>query len=98
MKHFIATRKAHPVLGWGDCHFLTLENKAVLAYLRRTREAHMLIVCNLSGQAQTATLPLAAYAEVTPREVLTGRSLEPVRERYELSLEAYEYFWLEVGI
>jgi maltose alpha-D-glucosyltransferase/alpha-amylase len=95
MKHFIATRKAHPVLGWGRCDFIRSANKAILAYLRRTDEAQMLIVCNLSGQPQTVELSLPEFVGMTPRDVLSDDSLAPVTEGdYKLRLEAYQYRWL----
>jgi maltose alpha-D-glucosyltransferase/alpha-amylase len=95
MKYFVATRKANPVLGWGRCDFLPLANKAVLAYLRRTDEAQMLVVCNLSGQPQTAQLSLPEFVGVTPQDVLTGAALAPLAQAdYGISLTPYQYYWL----
>jgi len=97
MKHMIATRKVHPVLGEGSCKFLPLTNKAVLAYLRRTDEAQMLIVCNLSDQPQTVSLALADFVNVTPRDVLTDTALDPIpQDTYRLSLAPYQYYWLSL--
>lgn len=95
MKHFVATRKAHPVLGWGDCEFLRVANKSILAYLRQTDESQMLIVCNLSDQPQTITLSLADFVGVHPRDALSGALLEPITQAdYSLSLTPYQYYWL----
>jgi maltose alpha-D-glucosyltransferase/alpha-amylase len=98
MKHFVATRKAHPVLGWGSCDFLPLTNKAVLSYLRRTDEAQqMLIVCNLSDQPQQVSLALPDFVGRTPQDVLTKRVLAPIMQAdYTLSLAAYQYYWLNL--
>lgn len=97
IKHMIAARKAHPVLGWGDCQFLTLSNKTILAYLRRTEEVQMLMVCNLSDRPQSTTLPLPDFVGITPQDVLLGRHLEPITQAdYLLSLTPFEYHWLSL--
>ena len=95
MKHFIATRKAHPVLGWGSCEFSRVDNKAILAYLRRTNEAQMLIICNLSDQLQEITLPLPDNVGATPHDVLTDTNLPAIVDvNYSLSLSPFQYYWL----
>jgi len=95
MRHFIATRKAHPVLGWGSCEFLRVDNKAILAYLRQTNEAQMLIVCNLSDQPQNVTLSLPDFVGTTPHDVLTDTTTTAiVDDDYSLSLSPYQYYWL----
>ena len=97
MKHFVATRKAHPVLGWGQCDFLPLTNKAVLCYLRRTAEQQMLIVCNLSDRTQQVTLELSEFGECTPQDVLSDQVLPPISEsNYSLALAPYQYYWLDL--
>jgi maltose alpha-D-glucosyltransferase/alpha-amylase len=97
MKHMIATRKAHPVLGWGACEFLPLANNAVLSYLRCTEEAQMLIVCNLSDQEQPATLSLPDFVGRRPIEVLTNQPFPQISEmEYQLSLTPYQYCWLKL--
>ncbi len=97
MKHFIATRKANPVLGWGSCDFLSVENKAILAYLRRTDETQLLILCNLSDNKQEATLNLPTLAGLTPRDLLTDTTLPKLTKvNQTLSLQPYQYYWLNV--
>ncbi|MDX1522179.1 MAG: maltose alpha-D-glucosyltransferase, partial [Anaerolineae bacterium] len=97
MKHFVATRKAHPVLGEGSCKFLPGANRSVLSYLRLTDEAQLLIVCNLSDQDQTVTLQLPDYAGRQPYDVLSNTTLAPVSEvDYTLSLGPYRYHWLRL--
>jgi maltose alpha-D-glucosyltransferase/alpha-amylase len=95
MKYMISTRKAHPVLGWGSCDFLPVVNKVVLAYLRRTEQDQMLIVCNLSDQPQEATVSLPDLVGLTPRDVLSDKPLEPITDAdYLLTLAPYQYYWL----
>jgi maltose alpha-D-glucosyltransferase/alpha-amylase len=98
MKRIIATRRAYPVLGWGNCDFLPAANKAILAYLRSTGEAGMLIVCNLSDQTQTATLSLSDLVGITPVEVLTGKPFPTINKAdYALTLSPYQYYWLNLA-
>lgn len=94
MKHFVATRKAAPVLGTGSYRFLSLSNPGVLAYLREGDDGKVLVVCNLSDQAQTATLPLEEFAGATPRDLLTGRTFPAITAAHEVSLEPCQYHWL----
>jgi maltose alpha-D-glucosyltransferase/alpha-amylase len=97
MKRFIAVRKAHSVLAWGNCDFLNVDNQAVLAYLRHTEDEQMLIVCNLSDQTQTVTLRLPKFVGVTPHDVLSDKLLDPVGQtRYRISLSPYQYHWLKL--
>jgi maltose alpha-D-glucosyltransferase/alpha-amylase len=99
MKHFVATRQANPVLGWGDCQFLRVANKAILAYLRRSEEAMVLALHNLSSAGQVAKLDLSAFVGTIPTDLL-GRRSEPWPEiatsPYHISLEPFDYFWLQL--
>lgn len=98
IKHLIAVRKANPVLGWGRCDFLPLTNKAVLAFVRRTDEAQMLIVCNLSDQPQTVALSLPDFVGLTPQDVLSDTPFVPIAPAdYPLSLAPYQYRWLDLS-
>lgn len=98
MKHFIAVRKAHPVLGWGRCHFLPANTPAILAYLRRTNTDCMLVLCNLSDRPQTASLLLEEFTGVTPHDVLLDRPMPPILQaNYTLELAPYGYHWLDLG-
>lgn len=95
MKRIIRTRKAHPVLGWGSCEFLELGNEAILAYHRRYESEYMLIICNLSDQTQTVTLPLAEFVGHEIHVVLGKQSLPSITQAdYKMVLEPYQYYWL----
>ena len=100
MKHFIQTRKANPVLGGGKCDFLPLNNKAVLTYLRRTENAAILAVHNLSDQPQTTRLDLSDYAGRMPEDLL-DRAAQPFPEistvPYQITLDSFDYFWLRLA-
>jgi len=98
MKHFVKIRKENPVLGWGSCEFIDLENQAILAYHRQHEVDQRLIVCNLSDTVQTVTLPLAEFVGQTPTDLLTEQLLGVVNTAdYTISLEPYQYYWLKFG-
>ena len=98
MRHLIATRKAQPVLGWGDCQFLETDNTAVLLYLRRTAETQLLVVCNLSDQLQTTTISLPNFVGRTPRDVLSSQIFTILdRPEFTMSLAPYQYHWLDLS-
>jgi len=95
MKHMVAVRKSLFVLGWGDCTFLQLDNETILAYHRHHESEHCFIICNLSDQSQTITLPLSEFAGRTPHDLLHDKSLAPVTtSEYTLTLAPYQYHWL----
>jgi maltose alpha-D-glucosyltransferase/alpha-amylase len=100
MKHFIATRKANPVLGWGGCNFMNLPNKAVLAYLRHKDETVILAIHNLSDEPQYFRIDLSDFAGRRPTELL-GRAEEPFPEistrPYPIAMAPYDYLWLSLG-
>ena len=98
IKHFVATRKATPVLGEGACDFLPLTNKAVLAYLRATADTTVLAVHNLTGKAQTVSYDLSDYAGRTPKELLGHRdSLSEISTiPYKIELQPFDYLWLKL--
>jgi maltose alpha-D-glucosyltransferase/alpha-amylase len=99
MKHFVAIRKAQPVLGWGTCEFLRVANRSILAYLRRTDETVVLAIQNLSDMNQVITLDLSEFAGRVPLDLL-GRRKEswPVIEAaaYSISLTPFDYYWLKL--
>ncbi len=100
MKHFVATRRANPVLGEGRCDFLPLTNPAVLAYLRRTDDAAILAVQNLTDQPQSAAFDLSDYAGRLPVDLL-GRAAAPFAEvstvPYKIELAPFGYYWLKLS-
>ena len=94
MRNLIATRKKYAALGRGSLEFLASENKAVLAFIRKTDSQTMLCVNNLSQHTQPATLDLSAYRGCVPIELSGGSSFPKVgRSPYFLSLGGYDFFW-----
>ncbi len=96
-KKLIRIRKAHPVFGRGDFHFLLPENERVLSYLRRYKGSTILVVANLADSTQTVALDLGDYAGASPVDLLSDERLAPVgTEPYGLTLLPYGYHWLKL--
>jgi len=78
---------------------LRVENKAVLAYLRQTDDAHMLIVCNLSDRPQKVRFDLSEFAGRVPKDVLNPAQ-QPFTEistvPYAVELQPYQFHWFSL--
>jgi len=97
IKHFVAVRKANPVLGWGSYQFLPTDNPAILANLRQSQGTAILCIHNLSDSEQTVTLDLSEFAGKIPRDLLKADSgpLSAVTVApYQLNLPPLAYHWL----
>jgi maltose alpha-D-glucosyltransferase/alpha-amylase len=94
MKRLIQVRKAHHAFGRGSIEFLEPENPHVLAYLREHEGDAVLVVNNLSEQAQAVRLDLARFAGRTPVEMLGNTPFLPIDATpYALTLSPYGFFW-----
>jgi maltose alpha-D-glucosyltransferase / alpha-amylase len=97
MKRLIQVRKAHRAFGRGSIEFLRPANPHVLAYLREYEGDIILVVNNLSGSAQAATLDLSRFAGCVPVELLGHTEFLPIEETpYALTLSPYAFFWFAV--
>ena len=93
----IQVRKAQLALRRGDVEFLEVETHAILAYLRRYGEETVLILNNLSAQAQSTELDLDAYTGRQPVDLLAAGRLPQVGPApYGLDLGPNEYRWLRL--
>ena len=94
MKQLIAMRKQHRVLSRGGLRFLAPSNPKVLAFLREDLHERILVVANLSRNAQYCELDLAEHLGSLPRE-LFGRSRFPevTGRPYPLTLGGHQLFW-----
>ncbi len=97
MKQLIAMRKRHRVLSRGRLRFLSASNPKVLAFLREDENERILVVANLSRNAQYTQLDLAEHLGSMPRE-LFGRSRFPeIADRpYPLTLGGHQVFWFSL--
>ena len=93
MKRLIALQKRWAAFGLGALEFLHPENRAVLAFVRRTPAQRLLVVANLSRFVQPAELDLAAFQSLTPVELFGRREFPPIGDRpYFLSLGPHAFF------
>jgi maltose alpha-D-glucosyltransferase/alpha-amylase len=93
MKRLIALRKRHPVLGRGALEFVNGSNRKVLAFIRRDEHETVLVVVNLSRQAQPAALDLSEARGLVPVEMMGETEFARIGDgTYPLSLGPYGYF------
>jgi len=97
MRNMIRLRKQFRVFGRGSIEFLPAANPRILAYVRRGEGDTILCVANLSRHAQPAELDLAAFAGLTPVEMLGYTPFPTIGERpYALALGGYGFYWFEL--
>jgi maltose alpha-D-glucosyltransferase / alpha-amylase len=103
-KRLIALRQRHAALfGRGAIEFVPPDNPKVLAYVRRHTpedggpEQRVLVVANLSRNAQPATLPLQDFQGLSPVEMF-GRTAFPAitDQPYLLTLGPYQFYWFSL--
>ena len=97
MRNLVGLRKLMPAFGLGTLEFLDTGNRRVLGYLRRHDRDVIVCVANFARTAQPFTLDLAAYAGLTPVEVLGYTPFPAIGEApYFLSLGPYDFYWFEL--
>jgi maltose alpha-D-glucosyltransferase/alpha-amylase len=101
MRRMLQVRRQYPLFGTGGFEFLSVENPAVLAFVRTSPEASadqvVLCVFNLSRFAQPAQVVLDRWAGRQPVELL-GRVPFPGigHDPYFVTLAPYGFFWFEL--
>ncbi|MFC1937819.1 maltose alpha-D-glucosyltransferase [Chloroflexota bacterium] len=96
-KRLIALRKRFKAFGRGSLEFLRPENRKVLAFLRRYENETILVVANLSRQAQHASLNLGEFAEEVPVEVFGQTEFPAIGETpYSVTLSPYGFYWFSL--
>ncbi|MEO7037859.1 MAG: maltose alpha-D-glucosyltransferase [Polyangiaceae bacterium] len=94
MKQLIAMRKRHRVLSRGKLRFLSPSNPKVLAFLREDGHERILIVANLSRNAQYAELDLAEHLGSFPRELFGHSRFPEISDRpYPLTMGGHQVYW-----
>jgi maltose alpha-D-glucosyltransferase/alpha-amylase len=97
MKRLIGLRKQFKAFGRGSFEFIPVENRKVLAYVRRYEQETILVVANLSRFVQWAELDLSAYRGLVPVE-LFGRIEFPLigDEPYRVMLGPHSFYWFSL--
>jgi len=85
IRHMITIRKEHKVFGWGDFNWVDVGTKAVAAYTRSFEDETLLILNNLSDEAQEIELDKPYNDLLTKTDFPAGN----------LTLQPYQYLWLK---
>lgn len=94
-KNIIAQRKQLPVLGRGNIHFYNLDNTSILAFSRQCERQTILVIINLSDQAQVASLDLSLFNKLQVREVFSEKQFSIAEDKtLTLDLDPWAYFWI----
>ncbi|HKO49568.1 MAG TPA: maltose alpha-D-glucosyltransferase [Polyangiaceae bacterium] len=97
MKQLIAMRRRHRVLSRGKLRFLNPSNPKVLAFLREDGSERILIVANLSRNAQYTELELGEHLGSFPREMFGLSRFPEIAERpYPLTLGGHQVYWFSL--
>lgn len=97
MRRIISVRQQLPVMGRGGIEFLYPENAKVLAFVRDDGDHRVLVVANLSRQAQSVNLDLADHRGMVPVELFGGAAFPQIVEgSYNLTLGPYGFFWFRL--
>ena len=97
VRNMLHLRRRHPVFGRGDFELLGPLNPHVLAFLRTHDDETILVVANLSRQAQYVELDLAAHAGAHPVELTGATEFPAIGELpYLLTLGPHAFFWFQL--
>ncbi|HZQ05112.1 MAG TPA: maltose alpha-D-glucosyltransferase [Anaerolineae bacterium] len=96
LRRALALRKQHWAFGRGELQLLAPSNRSVLAYTRTTPDESLLVVNNLSTDAQTVALDLNMYAGKALCDLWTNER-HPIKEsEMQFELPRYGYRWFEI--
>ncbi|HEY4439700.1 MAG TPA: maltose alpha-D-glucosyltransferase [Candidatus Elarobacter sp.] len=97
MRRTIAVRRASKAFGRGNLTLLYPSNRRVLAYLRELDDETILVVANLSRNAQPVQLDLSQFAGRTPFEMLGSTAFPPIATGpYTITLAPYGFLWFSL--
>jgi maltose alpha-D-glucosyltransferase/alpha-amylase len=90
ISNMIQVRKQHHVFGRGSMEWVITDNPSLVVYTRKYQDQILLIINNLSGAAQTITLPpkhQAGYFDL----------LSDAEQKMDskITLQPYAYLWLK---
>jgi maltose alpha-D-glucosyltransferase/alpha-amylase len=97
MRRLIQVRKATRAFSRGHTTFLKPENHRVLAYIREYEDERLLIVNNLSGNAQAVEIDLSEYEGQMPVDLFGGTEFPKIGKLpYLLTLVPHSFFWFRL--
>jgi maltose alpha-D-glucosyltransferase/alpha-amylase len=96
-KDIIALRKKHKVFGRGTLEFIEPENRKVLVYVRKYEQQIVLVVSNLSRNAQSVSIDLSSYDGYVPLEMFGNTAFPAItKQPYILTLGPHAFYWLDL--
>jgi maltose alpha-D-glucosyltransferase/alpha-amylase len=96
-KRLIGLRKQFKAFGRGSFEFIPVENRKVLAYVRRYEQETILVVANLSRFVQWAELDLSAYRGLVPVELFGSIEFPLIGdEPYRVMLGPHSFYWFSL--
>ncbi len=97
MKRLIALRKQFKAFGRGSFDFIPVDNRKVLAYVRRYEQETILVIANLSRFVQWAELDLSPYRGLVPIELFGRIEFPPIGEEpYRVMLGPHSFYWFSL--
>ncbi|HTW23337.1 MAG TPA: maltose alpha-D-glucosyltransferase [Candidatus Baltobacteraceae bacterium] len=97
MKQVIRVRKSTRVFSRGTMEMLHPLNHRVLGYVREYEGEKILVVSNLSSQAQAAELDLRRWKGAVPIEMFGGNPFPRIGDLpYLLTLGPYHFYWFRL--
>jgi maltose alpha-D-glucosyltransferase/alpha-amylase len=101
IRHMLIVRKQWRAFGRGTFEFALPDNEAILSYWRVYGDSEpnerFLVVANLTGDPQPATLDLSEQEGARPVDALTGQAWPQVnRAAYAFELAPYACHWLRL--
>ena len=97
MRHLIQLRKKHPVFSFGDYEFLLKNHKECLVLMRSQENIHILCAMNLTDKKQSICLDLSSYNEKQLFDLIRNKTYAQLdSDPITITLEPFEYFWLEL--
>jgi len=96
-KRLIGLRKSLTAFSRGSLQFLTLQNRKVLAFIRRFEDEQLLLVYNLSRFSQFAELDLAEFNGMVPVELFGRSRFPPIGDLpYFITLGPHAFYWFSL--
>ncbi|HKW04695.1 MAG TPA: maltose alpha-D-glucosyltransferase [Nitrososphaerales archaeon] len=93
MKRLIAIRKRYKAFGRGTIQFIFSENPKILSFIREYKDELILVMLNLSKNAQSADFDFSKYNEYSLQDVFGGIPFPKVSQsKYRMTFGAYGYY------
>ena len=97
IRNMIRLHKENLVFGWGEFRWQDAGNDAVAAYWRTSSQKSLLILNNLSPDAQSVHIQMPEECASEPVDLLSGREKGKFDGEYlVLRLQPFQFLWLNI--